>query len=148
MISTNMIQNVLLFVCHCLTSNSNKSLTLLKQTTCNTCLFSLFKMNTQATNKYTHPGLPDLPSQRQWQEQLKDSVTVEKQGVAVTKVAMIKNQLLTTQENAKANACQPAGPGITKKPHVQVSSSPNVSVRPTSEGLHMYKAAMNRRVLD
>ena len=105
-------------------------------------------VNTRATNKYTHPGLPDLPSQRQRQEQPKDSVTVEKQGVAVTKVAMIENQLLTTQENAKANARQPAGPGIAKEPHVQVSSSPNVSVGPTGEGLRTYKAAMNRHVLD
>ena len=115
---------------------------LLIQTTRDTCLFSLFNhsmVNTWAANKYTHPGLPDMPSQQQQQEQPKDKVTVEKmQEVAITKVAAIENQLLMKQVNAKANAHQPGGPSMTKKPCVQAASSPNQSVQCTNKGQCMY----------
>jgi len=80
-----------------------------------------------------------MPSQRKQQEQPKDKVTVEKmQEVAITKVAAIENQLLTKQVNAKANARQPGGPSMTKKPRVQAASSPNQSVQCTNEGQCMY----------
>ena len=95
-------------------------------------------VNTWATNKHTHPGLPDLPSHQQWQDQPLDKITAKKQELTIMKLATIEDQLLMKQENARANAHQPPSPGMTKKPRVQATSSSNPSVTSTNDGQCMY----------
>ena len=98
---------------------------------------------TQPKNKGAHPGRPDLPSPKQCSGQSKVSKGTQQRqhDLAVTAVATLETELLTAQQNARENARQPAGPGISKNAHGQTTgpvSSQQSSVNSANSGTGMY----------
>ncbi|KIM51401.1 hypothetical protein SCLCIDRAFT_33467 [Scleroderma citrinum Foug A] len=84
---------------------------------------------TRLKNEEAHPGLPDLPSpkQRAGQSKVTKGTQQKQKNLAITEVAALETELLAAQEHAKANACQPAGPGISKKQHSQTTATVGTS---------------------
>lgn len=62
----------------------------------------------------------------------------KQQNLAITEVAALETELLTAQECAKANACQPAGPGISKKQHSQTTATVGTSANLANSGTGTY----------
>jgi len=88
---------------------------------------------TRPKNKEAHPGIPDLPSskQRAGQSKVTKGTQQKQHELAVTEVAALETELLIEQEHARANACQPAGPGVSKKPHGQITGQVGSQRKPS-----------------
>ena len=93
----------------------------------------LSMVNTQPTNKDTHPGYWDLPSALAKQAKSNGvDVTLEQQKHAIQNIATIKKDLLTKQWSSSTNARQLHRPGGTKQQPVSKGrlSTANANITP------------------